>query len=105
MHLDDSEDGAMALSQLQQSGGSVILTIPQDMVSRLGVEIGQKIHLKVKDGVLTIERHPLSSASSEQSMGTKTAPVAYAPVAYAEEWGRLRAKFESRREIGGQKSK
>ena len=90
----------MALSQLQQSGGSVILTIPQDMVSRLGVEIGQKINLKVKDGVLTIERHPLSPASSEQRMGMTTAPVAY-----AEEWGRLRAKFESSRKNLGQKSK
>ena len=94
----------MALSQLQQSGGSVILTIPQDMVSRLGVEIGQKIHLKVKDGVLTIERHPPSPASSEQSTGTKTRPVAYAPVPYAEEWGRLRAKFESLRKSGCRKS-
>lgn len=97
--MDDPDDGAIALSQLQRSGGSVILTIPQAMVDRLGVAIGQKINLKAKGGVLIVEQYQMPQASSDQNTRVTTAPVAF-----AEEWGRLRAKFESSRKNGCRKS-
>lgn len=92
MQPHDSEEGAMTLSQLGQSGGSVILAIPQAIVSQLGIEVGQKINLKVKDGVLIVERYQLSRANPDRGTGVTTALVPF-----ADEWSRLSAKFESSR--------
>lgn len=78
----------MVLSQLQQSGSSVIVAIPEAILSQLGVEAGQKVELAMKDGVLVVQPHQPSEPRPEDG-------VKKAFVAYAEEWGRVSAKFHS----------
>ncbi|WP_018974457.1 AbrB/MazE/SpoVT family DNA-binding domain-containing protein [Rudaea cellulosilytica] len=79
----------MVLSQLEQSGGSVIVAIPSDILSQLGVEAGQKVELAIKDGVLVVQPHQLSPEPTLENGVKKTF------VPFAAEWGRVRARFNS----------